>query len=492
MKDLENSILSLIVARLDGDKIHEKNYSEYIKNLIQKGIGGFIIFGGAFGELKVFLSSLQRLAKKPLIIASDIERGVGQQVRDGLLIPSQMGIAAGFDLTREREKLKSLYSFISKEALNLGINLALTPVLDVNREIHNPIICTRSYSDNPNLVAKHGSFLISVFESNGLATCGKHFPGHGSTKIDSHIDLPTVDDDINIHLFPFKRAIRKNVSAIMVGHLLVPAIDTKPATVSDKIINQLLRENLGFKGLIITDAMNMRALSNYEYAHSLALRAGADIILHPEDPEIAVREILFAINKGIIDETVIKRALKRVNKFREMLKFRVFSQELKRDNFLSEREIFKKTVTVLKKTFDNLQSRKVIPVLSGAYNENIKKLFLENFGYAFDLKDNIFSGGVALICLFTNIRAAGKEYEIGDWEISRINSMISMRDSVIVSFGNPYIIRNIALNKAKAVVLMYDSNELAVNAFIDSLNEGFKESGTLPIELNLRLDAYSE
>ncbi len=197
----------------------------------------------------------------------------------------------------------------------MGINLALIPVLDVNTEPQNPIISTRAFSDDPEVVSKYGRFVIKFFESYGLLTCGKHFPGHGGTQKDSHLELPVLKDDIEIHLKPFKEAIKSKVSSIMVGHIV--ASDIYPASLSEKIIDDLLKQKLGFKGTVLTDAMNMKALRDYKNPHALALMAGADVILHPEQPYEVLEEIKLAYERGMITERRIKEALRKINNLRK-------------------------------------------------------------------------------------------------------------------------------------------------------------------------------
>lgn len=484
MKELEKIIFSLIIARLDGDKVSDKSYLEQIERLLNDGIGGFVLFGGQYEEIKKFLFSIHNKTSKPLIIASDIERGVGQQIKHGTLIPSQMGIAAGFDIQKDKSDLKALYSIVVNEALDLGINLALIPVLDVNTEKENPIICTRAFSDNPEIVSEFGKFVIKTFKSYGLATCGKHFPGHGSTKIDSHLALPLGPEDINLHLKPFDKAIREGVPTIMVGHLLLPQLDTKPSTLSDKIINRLLKRDLAFKGLVLTDAMNMKALKDYSYPNALALKAGADIILHPDDPYDALKEIVNAFKKGLINEKLIQEAAKRVDGFRIKLKNQIIRpQPITNKNFTVNRA-FKKTITLLKNELNGLNSKKIIPYLSGSYSEDLKKIFENQFGSAFDIKNFKLTDSISLIAIFTNVKAAGKEYEIRPEENAMINNIISKQDTILISFGNPYVIRNLSIKKAKTVALIYDSNEPAVRAFLDLFDEGLNTPKKPPIKID--------
>ncbi|GAQ94877.1 beta-N-acetylhexosaminidase [Thermodesulfovibrio aggregans] len=470
--------MNLIIARLDGDKINDSRYRNYIERLVKDGIGGFVVFGGDYSEIKKFIFHIQKMVSNPLIIASDIERGVGQQIKGGTLIPSQMGIVAGFNLKQEKNELKTLYSIVIKEAFDVGINLALIPVLDVNTEPQNPIISTRAFSDDPEVVSKYGRFVIKFFESYGLLTCGKHFPGHGGTQKDSHLELPVLKDDIEIHLKPFKEAIKSKVSSIMVGHIV--ASDIYPASLSEKIIDDLLKQKLGFKGTVLTDAMNMKALRDYKNPHALALMAGADVILHPEQPYEVLEEIKLAYERGMITERRIKEALRKINNLRKKIK-KILPTIVTYEKKSLVNRAFKKTVTIIKNEIDDLNRRQIIPYLTEGYSDEIKRAFQNYFGSVYDLKDYKPSKATPLIATFTNIKAAGKEYMLKKHEETTIRKIISNNDAVVVSFGNPYILR--PFRKAKTVIAVYDSNELAVSAFIESFSEGFKIKGRLPVKI---------
>ena len=481
MESLERKILNLIFARLDGDKINDKAYAKYIEKLVYDGIGGFVLFGGKYEEIKNFISYLQSISSGRLIISSDIERGVGQQIKDATFIPSQMGIVAGFDILKAKKELEEIYLNVITEAIDVGINLALLPVLDVNTEPENPIICTRAFSDNSEVVTEYGCFVIEKFENYGLKTCGKHFPGHGCTSSDSHLELPIFNGDLETHLKPFKSAIKKNIPSIMVGHLLIHRLDELPATLSEKIINKLLCQELSFNGVVLTDAMNMKALVNYENPHAMALKSGADIILHPEDPYKAAEEIKNAYEKGFISDKRIHSALIKV----ETLRKQANSQDLhslKESQFKSLNlvEVFKKTVTVIKNEINNINIKKVIPYLAGNYNKEIKKIFMEYFSAVYGLENLNKDEKLPLIAIFTDI-GFGKIHTLNETDIGIIKKFIKNNDALIVSFGNPYVLK--FFRRAKTIVSLYDSNEFAVRAFLESFKEGLKESGRLPIRI---------
>lgn len=294
MVTTRQKIAQCVIARLDGDDF-DRNF-EYYRSLVHMGIGGFIIFGGVFKAVKNGLSRLQREAETPLFVCSDLEQGLGQQVRGGTLFPPAMAIARAIITGRNRDVvlLRRAVRIMAREALAAGINVMFAPVLDVSSNPDNPIVCTRSFSESPRTVAWFGAEFVRGLQREGVLACAKHFPGHGDTRSDSHRELPVIGSDLKrlqkVELYPFARAVRAGVRMTMAGHLKVPAVDRRnPASCSDRALQGLLRKKMGFRGLVITDAMNMGAVSggkrNAEpLACFAAFRAGADILLHPSDP----------------------------------------------------------------------------------------------------------------------------------------------------------------------------------------------------------------
>ncbi len=326
-ESIRKKIAQLIIPRLEGNSLDNPSYFEWIKKLVEQGIGGFILFGGKYDDVKKGLREIQDIAGIPLFIASDLEQGLGQQIEGGTLFPNAMAIGSAID-TENKEDIKLLRDAIrimSQEAKEIGINIMLAPVLDVNTNHKNPIICTRAFSDNPEKVALFGREFIEGIQSQGLISCAKHFPGHGDTEIDSHIELPVIKTSMErlrgLELYPFMEAIKSGVGMIMVGHLIVNAIDPeRPASLSQKINKGLLRKELGFNGIVITDAMNMGAIRkryNEDEACLMALKAGADIILHPENTETVIECLL---SKWEEIETQVEESSKRILQAKERLR----------------------------------------------------------------------------------------------------------------------------------------------------------------------------
>ncbi len=287
-----------LIPRINGESIR-KDFARHL-SLVKKGIAGFIVFGGRLDELRKYLRRLQEESALPLIIASDLERGLGQQVRGGTLFPPAMALAkaaikgragTGYDLPL----LRKTFAALAREAAYAGINTIFAPVLDINTNPKNPIIATRAFGEDEKTVSLLGLEMIRTLQKNGIAACAKHFPGHGDTEVDSHIRLPVVSREFKDlkknELKPFKKAISSGVRMIMLGHLSVPALDRSGLPVSiSKTAVQFLRRELHYGGTVITDAMNMGGIGKYteEKASFMALDAGVDIILHPSSAEKVV------------------------------------------------------------------------------------------------------------------------------------------------------------------------------------------------------------
>ncbi len=290
-----------IIPRLEGASI-TKDLDRYL-SLVRKGVAGFIIFGGKIEQVRRGIGRLQEEAELPLLIAADLEQGLGQQLEGGTHLPTAMALAKAVQkgprhnggrgkTALDLPLLKKAFKVLADEARYAGINAVLAPVLDINTNPKNPIICTRAFGEDEKTVSFFGCEMINALQHYGIAACGKHFPGHGDTGVDSHIRLPVIDRGLNAlkrnELKPFVRAVECGVKIIMLGHLSVPAIEPAgiPVSLSERAV-RYLRRQMKFQGIILTDAMTMGGLGRYseERASLMALRAGVDLLLHPSDAD---------------------------------------------------------------------------------------------------------------------------------------------------------------------------------------------------------------
>jgi beta-glucosidase len=293
------------------------------------GVGGAIFWGGNAGELTLRIQQLQAWAEYPLLIAADIEEGVGQRFTGATWFPPPMALnaIAQTDLAAAIEYARQMGATTAREALAIGINWILAPVVDVNNNPANPVINIRAFGETPEIVSQLATAYIHGAAAYPVLTCAKHFPGHGDTGTDSHWALPVIPHDRArldaIELPPFQAAMRAAVDSIMSAHLLIPALDKDlPATLSQPILTGELRDKLGFEGLISTDALVMGAIADRygaDEAPAMAVAAGSDIILMPVDPEIAIKSVCAAVAAGRISAERIKESVGRIWRSKQKL-----------------------------------------------------------------------------------------------------------------------------------------------------------------------------
>ncbi len=310
---LAQQVAQLFVVRTSGHLFdHQLRYPQweaeaatlrhYVEDL---GVGGVIWLGGHVAELSLRCRQVQDWASLPLLMAADIEEGVGQRFGGAVWLPPPMALGeiARQDLDLAIGYARQMGSITAQEARAVGLNWLLAPIVDVNNNPANPVINIRALGDDPAIVAALAVALIAGAHDHPVLTSAKHFPGHGDTATDSHIDLPVIRHDRDrldaVELLPFKRAIAAGVSSVMTAHLILRSLDAdRPATLSAKILTDLLRTEWGYEGLIVTDALVMDAISQRYGANEaplLAFEAGADILLMPVDVPGAIDRIVAAI-----------------------------------------------------------------------------------------------------------------------------------------------------------------------------------------------------
>ena len=290
------------------------------------GVGGVILLGGSAPEVALRTQTLQTWAKIPLLMAADVEEGVGQRFAGASWLPPPLalGAVAAQDspdsLPLAQQWAETYGAIVSRETRAIGLNWVLAPVVDVNNNPLNPVINVRSFGETPEAVSALIQAFLRGCQAYPVLTTAKHFPGHGDTAIDSHLDLPLIPHDRPrleaVEWQPFRSAIDAQVSSIMTAHLALPALDPAyPATLSPRILTGILRQELGFEGIIVTDALIMQA-STQRYgaveAPVLALEAGADVILMPVDPPAAIEGILEAVATGRLTEARIDASWERI------------------------------------------------------------------------------------------------------------------------------------------------------------------------------------
>lgn len=327
---LTTQVAQLVVVRASGLLFdHQRRYPQWELNHAELqhcveilGVGGVILLGGSAVEVGVRSQQLQAWAEIPLLLAADIEEGVGQRFAGATHFPPPMALAAiaQNDLSLACQYAEKMGAVTAQEAIAIGLNWILAPVVDVNNNPDNPVINVRAFGSNPQLVSQLSQAFICGAQRSPILTTAKHFPGHGDTAVDSHLHLPEIsyhrDRLEQLELAPFRSAIASGVDAVMTAHLKVPALDKQlPATLSPVMLTQLLRQEMAFSGLIVTDALIMGAIAEqygpYEAA-VMAIGAGADVLLMPQDPEGTIQAICEAVRTGRLTPGRILTSVERV------------------------------------------------------------------------------------------------------------------------------------------------------------------------------------
>ncbi len=328
---LRDKVAQLIVVPFSGQPLNPraKAYREFVKLVAHDHVGGMILVNVTQGRLvqkaeplavAAFLNQMQRLVKVPLLVSADLERGASMRLNATTVFPHAMAFAAA----QEPSAARTEGEVTAREARAVGIHWVFYPVADVNNNPDNPIINIRSFGEDPAEVSKYVDAFIEGAHADKkslILTTAKHFPGHGDTSTDSHMNMATITADRDrlnrVEFAPFRSAIEHGVDSIMTAHIAVPALDDSglPATLSSKILTGILREQLGFKGLVVTDALEMGGIAKGfkpGEAAVRALEAGADVLLMPTDPHAAIEAVTAAVRSGRISKKRLDASLSRL------------------------------------------------------------------------------------------------------------------------------------------------------------------------------------
>jgi len=311
---------------VSGDSPQWRRLTQYIQ---QEKVGGFTISVGSPIEVAAKLNALQSMSKVPLLFGADLESGAGFRARGGYFVPNAIDLGGAIvfppemaiGATRDTALAYAEGRLTAQEGRALGIHIAYAPVLDVNNNPDNPVINTRSYGEDPELAARMGVAFIHGLQDHGMIATGKHFPGHGDTGVNSHLALPVVTVSRSrldtVELVPFRAAVNAGVGAIMSFHGAMPALDSSnvPGTLSPKVLTGLLRGEMGFRGIIISDAMDMRGvLDTYgaDEAVKRAIAAGIDVLIQPLDVPKTIDAVVAGVTEGRYSQARLDSSVRKV------------------------------------------------------------------------------------------------------------------------------------------------------------------------------------
>jgi beta-glucosidase-like glycosyl hydrolase/CubicO group peptidase (beta-lactamase class C family) len=500
----------------------EKEHTEQIKALIREyNIGGLIFFQGGPVRQAMLTNEYQSLSKVPLLIAMDAEWGVGMRLDSTLRYPYQMALGA----VEDNRLIYQMGTDIANQFHRIGMHINFAPVIDVNNNAKNPVINFRSFGEIKDQVTAKGLAYMHGMQDHGILACGKHFPGHGDTDVDSHQDLPIINHTLarlnEIELYPFRKLIEEGLGSIMVAHLSIPSLDPtplQPSTLSRAIVTGLLKDSLGFEGIVFTDALNMEGVAKYYEPGEVDLNAflaGNDVLLYSLDVPRGISLIFKAVNDGRIDIKTLDNRVRKIISLKywaglndpKTVDIRKLTDDLNSpENIALLRKLVAASFTLIKneryliplKRIDTLRVASV--TIGESHNDifhermddysQIDHLFLKD-GESYRALQTKLSKYNLLILNFTDLsQYASRNFGLSENSLMNINQILQNHPSIIVWNGNPYGIDKIEnADQALSILVTYQESHYTKDLSVQALFGAIGLSGKLPVTINEKFPA---
>jgi len=508
---LDEKIGQLFMIQAYSNK--DEKHAAYIKNMIEKyHIGGLIFMQGTPKKQVELTNNYQSHSKTPLLIGFDGEWGLNMRLKNAFRYPWNMTLGA----VQNNKLIEQFGEQVGKHCKRIGININFAPVVDINTNPSNPIIGNRSFGENKYNVTKKAIAFTIGMQNIGVLANAKHFPGHGDTSTDSHKTLPFLDFSLkrldSIELFPYKELFKTNLTSVMVAHLNVPTLEPKkgvPTSISYKVITKLLKEKMGFNGLIFTDALNMKGASNYAKPGDIDLAAfiaGNDMLLIPENVQAAVTKIKKALkNKKITLERFnisVKKILKAkywagLNNFKPIKETNIQDDIITVKDELLYRSLMKEAITLVQ------NKNNILPIKELADNKiaYIKLGDSDNFSFTNTLKkytevDIIKEENLTVLLqklkLYNTVIIGYHKSNINPWKsfkmsVEELNKLqeISKNNRVILNvFTSPYALLNINdFKNIDAVLVSYQNSKISQEISAQIIFGAIETKGKLPVSI---------
>jgi len=520
---LREKIAQMLVYRMNmiAKDVSPQKWNE-IESLIESdGIGTIHLWYGDVSSSLTIMNDMQKRSKIPILFDADIEYGLNQRFPSGTDLPPLMAIAATSDIDNAYQVGK----IIAKEARAVGIHWNLSPVVDVNNNPLNPIINTRSFGEDPKSVSEFGISLMKGLQDHGMLATAKHFPGHGDTETDSHSSLAMIPSDSarlwSVEISPFKAMSDAGVDAIMVAHVHAPDYQPeadKPSSMSPFWIQSILREKIGFKGVVVTDAMSMGGISkNYSNAFALieTIKAGSDVIIQNNNYKGSIDTIEKAVNDGEISIHRINESVLKVLKMKEKVGLfkstkisldSFYNSYHKKEHKLIAKQVAQEAITCVKYDssifpfrINNQDTLYVIDIYDSRNNhemssvtKGLKKSGLKIKPLQIDESDSkivlnamlneIPENALVLVNAFANPKASKDRIFLPGNETEFLRALMNKTDrTVLASLGTPYLIQEFP--EVPVYLCAYKSNSVMQNALVNALLGRATISGELPVSI---------
>jgi beta-glucosidase-like glycosyl hydrolase/CubicO group peptidase (beta-lactamase class C family) len=498
-----------------------KNDIRRVTELIKKyKIGGIIFFNGKAEEVASLTKYYQSISKVPLLIGIDGEWGPSMRLSHTIVYPHQMMLGAIDDY----DILYQMGRDIGKQLKMLGIHVNFAPVIDVNSNPDNPVISSRSFGENRENVARKGILYMRGLQDEGILAVAKHFPGHGDTDQDSHQELPIILHQVHrldsIELYPFKALIESGVGGIMSGHLNVPALDTTynlPSTLSFAITSKLLKEQMKFNGLVFTDAMTMKGITECyspEEANIMAILAGNDILLMPDDIEITLARLEEMVKDSVpLSDDLNKRCSKILQAkawaVLPQMKNKTLNEKQLLDSLNSPyfelvlRKLIEKSLTVVTNPNDliplkNLETLHIAAISVGDLAENNFQHTLSLYSTidCYHISDDIDSLNVMkildtlncynliLLSLHSNDLRVANQFGISNKLLRITDTLLTLPSTILTDFTNPYLLRKLKnLENNVGLIVAYENDSTIQSLAAQLLFGAIPANGKLPVSI---------
>lgn len=499
------------------------NYPEVEKMVVDYGIGGILFAEGKVDKQFLLTQHLDSLSKLPLIIATDAEWGTGMRLEGVESFPYQMTLGA----IQDDSLIYRMGAFVAAECRTMGINVNLAPVADVNNNPLNPVINFRSFGESPEIVARKTAMYMKGMQDNGVIACAKHFPGHGDTDVDSHLGLPQINNSRErfdtIEFLPFKYLISQGIGSVMTAHIYVPRLDSTlmlPATYSYPVVTNILKNDLGFRGLVITDALSMEGAKDVfpaGIAEAMAYAAGNDILEYSTDPVKAIDEIALRVENGDIQLDDVKNKCRKILTIKKWLQadtivknnYGIYTGNMSPSSKLALiRDLYAGAITLIENNSNLIPLRALDKVKVATVSVNGVNLvsFREMAGrYThvdnFDIATTDMAAAQQTIAILKgyDIVLAGisglsqkpqVSYGITP-ELRIIAGQLAALNSCIISwFGNPFGIDQLGLITPPAGLLIaYQDNKFSQEVAVEIIFGAMGATGRLPVTINSRYPA---
>ncbi len=490
-----------------------KQATDRIKNLIIKeNLGGVIFSKGGPVRQAILTNKYQAASKVPLLIGMDAEWGLSMRLDSTYAFPWNMTLGA----IQDSSIVEKVGYQIGKHAKRLGVHINFAPDLDINTNANNPIIGNRSFGEDRDNVVEKGIAFVKGMERAGVLANGKHFPGHGDTEVDSHHNLPIIPFSRkrldSLELYPFKKLIKSGLSSIMVAHLEVPALEIKkglPSSISEQIISGLLKEDLGYKGLIFTDALNMKGVSatgNDGSVELAAFMAGNDMLLMPENIVEAKLKLAKAYDKGKLTEERLAYSVKKIllakykaglNNYKPIIIDNLYNDLNSLEDDIIYEEAIENAITIVKNKLDllaikNLDNKKIAYVKFGDASNDAFVKGLKNYANVTvidandinTLKVKLKEFNLVIIGHHKSNESPWKDYKFSATELNWLQDIAAEKTSnlILCVFAKPYALSDIkSFQNIDAVVMSYQNSDIAQEKTAEVLFGAVGASGKLPV-----------